>query len=351
MKKYSAAIALTLSLGALVFIVEAAPQPSAPRGGGRLTIEQLIDIRHPSNPVWSPDGRHVAFLSERAGIANIFVADVAAASTAPAGARALTRYADGQGGGFFWSADSTRVYFARQRRSLAGRGRAAASRPRSGRRRRRRTASRRRQTARASRSSGRSVRQARAGRRSQAPRRPRVVAEAVAAARGGDLMVRTLADGHGVAGAARRRPRDRRPELVAGRQGDRVQRQQPHDSPRADAGVLRLEDHLHDQRERAGRDRRGQRGRHRDEDARLGRRLRRTPLAGRGALPGRAHLAGFQEAHDVGGRASPAASRRCCTRKWRTSSGASPAMRARSRRRTASGSPSSAIATAGITST
>ena len=60
-----------------MFIVEAAPQPSGAARGGRLTIEQLIDIRHPSNPVWSPDGRHVAFLSERAGIANIYVADVA----------------------------------------------------------------------------------------------------------------------------------------------------------------------------------------------------------------------------------------------------------------------------------
>ena len=35
-----------------------------------------------------------------------------------------------------------------------------------------------------------------------------------------------------------------------------------------------------------------------------------APLAGRGALPRRAHLARLQEAHDVGGRASPAASRR-----------------------------------------
>ena len=113
MKRFSFAVALTLTVSALVFSVYAAPQPAAPRGGGQLTIEQLIDIRHPSNPVWAPDGRHVAFLSERAGIANIFVADVTAGSTAPGGARALTRYADGQGGGFFWSADSTRVYFAR----------------------------------------------------------------------------------------------------------------------------------------------------------------------------------------------------------------------------------------------
>lgn len=102
----------SLSLGALVLTPEAAPQSAAPHGGSRLTIEQLIDIRHPSNPVWSPDGRHVAFLSERAGIANIYVADVSGSSV-PAAARALTRYADGQGAGFFWSADSSRIYYPR----------------------------------------------------------------------------------------------------------------------------------------------------------------------------------------------------------------------------------------------
>jgi dipeptidyl aminopeptidase/acylaminoacyl peptidase len=110
-------IAAALALAASVFIVQAAqPTQSAPAraGSSKLTIEQLIDIRHPSNPVWSPDGRYVAFLSERAGIANIIVADVTASSSTLAAARALTRYADGQGAGFFWSADSQRVYFPRQ---------------------------------------------------------------------------------------------------------------------------------------------------------------------------------------------------------------------------------------------
>ena len=114
MKKFFSAMALGLTLAALVFIVAAAPRQSAAHADGRLTIEQLIDIRHPSNPVWSPDGRYVAFLSERAGIANILVADVAASSAPPSKTRALTRYADGQGAGFFWSADSQRVYFPRQ---------------------------------------------------------------------------------------------------------------------------------------------------------------------------------------------------------------------------------------------
>ena len=112
MKKKMFAIVLTLTVGALVAIVETSGRQSPARAGGNLTIEQLIDIRHPSSPVWSPDGRHVAFLWERAGIANIFVADVAA-SSAPVGARALTRFPDGQGAGFFWSSDSQRIFFPR----------------------------------------------------------------------------------------------------------------------------------------------------------------------------------------------------------------------------------------------
>ena len=107
-------LAIAVALAVTVFIVLAAQRPQPP-DARRLTIEQLIDIRHPSSAVWSPDGRHVAFLSERAGIANIFVADLdAAPSSGRAGARALTRFADGQGAGLFWSADSRRVYFPRQ---------------------------------------------------------------------------------------------------------------------------------------------------------------------------------------------------------------------------------------------
>jgi len=108
--KYFSALALAFIVGSSMLLVRAQSAPAS--AAGRLTIEQLIDIRHPSSPVWAPDGRHVAFLSERAGIANIFVADVTASSS-PAAARALTRYADGQGAGFFWSADSARVYFPR----------------------------------------------------------------------------------------------------------------------------------------------------------------------------------------------------------------------------------------------
>ncbi|HEY2153755.1 MAG TPA: prolyl oligopeptidase family serine peptidase, partial [Vicinamibacterales bacterium] len=55
----------------------------------------------------------VAFLSEKAGIANIYVADVGP-SVAAGSARALTNYPDGQGAAFFWSHDSRLIYFSRE---------------------------------------------------------------------------------------------------------------------------------------------------------------------------------------------------------------------------------------------
>ena len=33
-----------------------------------LTIEQLIEIKHPSDPVWSPDNKRVVFTWDRADI-------------------------------------------------------------------------------------------------------------------------------------------------------------------------------------------------------------------------------------------------------------------------------------------
>lgn len=47
-----------------------APTASA---AGRLTIEKLIDIKHPSAPVWSRDSRKVAFLWDRAGFTDLYV--------------------------------------------------------------------------------------------------------------------------------------------------------------------------------------------------------------------------------------------------------------------------------------
>ena len=286
----------------------------------RLTIDQLIDIRHPSNPVWSPDGRRVAFLSERAGIANIYVADVTRVSGMSARARAdaLCRR---QRRAVFWSADSQRVYFPRQRRSLAGRA-----------------------------SSG--------GEPSAVWTTPQPESSITPSPDGTRVAFVRSASARAAAAPARPRrsrwrrrrrrpdrPHARRRQGIDGRRAatrrsaasswspdgavDRVHRGARHDPPRADAGVLRREDHLHDHRERAGRDDGRRRGRRRaDERSARGGGFGGAPLARRDALPRRSHVARLQAADDSSST-STAASRRCCTKTSRRSSGASPATRRR----------------------
>ena len=101
---------------AAIVVAGAALEPFHRLGAAEpsLTIEQLVDIRHPANPVWSPDGRLIAYTSERAGIGNLYVADVSRA-TSGAPATALTTFTTaGQIAGIpFWSADSRTIYFAR----------------------------------------------------------------------------------------------------------------------------------------------------------------------------------------------------------------------------------------------
>jgi dipeptidyl aminopeptidase/acylaminoacyl peptidase len=46
------------------------------RGAPALTIEQLIDIKHPSNAAWSADGRQVTFTWDRAGVSARYVSDL-----------------------------------------------------------------------------------------------------------------------------------------------------------------------------------------------------------------------------------------------------------------------------------
>jgi dipeptidyl aminopeptidase/acylaminoacyl peptidase len=78
---------------------------SAPPSAGPLTLDALIDIRHPSQAVWSPDARHVAFLWDRAGAQDVWVAEPNAEP------RRLTRFADGLLDGVAWSKDAARVLF------------------------------------------------------------------------------------------------------------------------------------------------------------------------------------------------------------------------------------------------
>ncbi|HWH50980.1 MAG TPA: prolyl oligopeptidase family serine peptidase [Gemmatimonadaceae bacterium] len=81
-----------------------------------LTIDQLIQIKHPSGVQWTPDGSHVWFTYDSAGVNNVWVAP--ADGSGPA--RPLTTYADGQSGnGAFWSNDGQTFFFQRDGGLLA----------------------------------------------------------------------------------------------------------------------------------------------------------------------------------------------------------------------------------------
>jgi dipeptidyl aminopeptidase/acylaminoacyl peptidase len=98
MKRVIIPTILIAACGAGLFARVRATQARASRG---LTIDQLIDIRHPSNPMWAPDGRHIAFVWDRAGVSGIYVADAATGSAPP---REL-KEAGAQLAGAFWSID------------------------------------------------------------------------------------------------------------------------------------------------------------------------------------------------------------------------------------------------------
>jgi dipeptidyl aminopeptidase/acylaminoacyl peptidase len=84
--------------------------PPKPRSASKLTIDQLIQIKHPSGHQWTPDGSHIWFTYDDGGVNNVWA--VPADGSGPA--VALTSYADGQGGGgSFWSRYGQTFFFPR----------------------------------------------------------------------------------------------------------------------------------------------------------------------------------------------------------------------------------------------
>jgi dipeptidyl aminopeptidase/acylaminoacyl peptidase len=100
---------LSLALVALLSGVTLAQTPAS-RPASKLTIDQLIEIKHPSGHQWTPDGRHVWFTYDDGGVNNVWA--VAADGASPA--VALTKYPDGQAGaGGFASPDGQTFFFQR----------------------------------------------------------------------------------------------------------------------------------------------------------------------------------------------------------------------------------------------
>jgi dipeptidyl aminopeptidase/acylaminoacyl peptidase len=97
-----AAIAITAALGSASHLQAQTSSRKSP-----LTIEQLIGIKHPSDPAWSPDNKRVVFTRDRADIRNLYVAS-ADGRGAPV---ALTAFPEGGVTDAFWSEDGETVYF------------------------------------------------------------------------------------------------------------------------------------------------------------------------------------------------------------------------------------------------
>jgi dipeptidyl aminopeptidase/acylaminoacyl peptidase len=87
-------------------------QPAA----GPLTIDLLLDIRHPSSPVWSPDGTQVAFVWDRSGVQNVWIIGVppgaGLGAAVPDPPRALTPEVSGTIQTLFWGPDGREVLYA-----------------------------------------------------------------------------------------------------------------------------------------------------------------------------------------------------------------------------------------------
>jgi dipeptidyl aminopeptidase/acylaminoacyl peptidase len=75
---------------------------------GGLTMDALLDVKHPSQAAWSPDGASVAFVWDRAGVQNVY-----AVGSRRGEPRALTAHTSGLVAGLFWAPDSRTVYFER----------------------------------------------------------------------------------------------------------------------------------------------------------------------------------------------------------------------------------------------
>src|SRR5712691_6517263 len=101
-----AAIAIATALVCASHL-RAQPARRKPAAQSTLTIEQLLAIQPPSDPVGAPNGKHAACIWDRADVKNLYVAN-ADGSGQPV---ALTSFPEGGVAGAFWSEDGDSVYF------------------------------------------------------------------------------------------------------------------------------------------------------------------------------------------------------------------------------------------------
>jgi len=86
----------------LFSLVPLAPVSAAP---GSITIDALVRIKHPSDPLWSPNGRFVSYVWDEGGIRNLYL--VSASGGQPV---RLTSFTDTGTPRAFWGSDSQTLY-------------------------------------------------------------------------------------------------------------------------------------------------------------------------------------------------------------------------------------------------
>jgi dipeptidyl aminopeptidase/acylaminoacyl peptidase len=93
----------------LAVIVGASGGSARQSQAGLLTIDLLLDIKHPSEARWSPSGDAVAYLWDRGGVQNVWVAPIDGGSPG-----AVTRFTEGLIDSLDWAADGQSLFFIRQ---------------------------------------------------------------------------------------------------------------------------------------------------------------------------------------------------------------------------------------------
>jgi dipeptidyl aminopeptidase/acylaminoacyl peptidase len=102
-------ISLLLSIAAFCVTASVAT-PGAQAPASKLTIDDLVKIKHPSGHQWTPDGSHAWFTYNDGGVNNVW----AVATDGKSAPVALTNYPEGQaGGGGFWSRDGKTFFYQR----------------------------------------------------------------------------------------------------------------------------------------------------------------------------------------------------------------------------------------------
>jgi dipeptidyl aminopeptidase/acylaminoacyl peptidase len=95
----------------LAIVMSSATGGAQSPAAGALTIETLVQIRHPFRGTWSPDSKLVAFALDHSGVQNVYVVDPARGLSS---LRAATGFPDGLLEGPWWTPEGSRLLFGRE---------------------------------------------------------------------------------------------------------------------------------------------------------------------------------------------------------------------------------------------